>query len=100
MLPCYRWMQSRYRQVREALSKVLAPLVAAEGGRIYLQELGESEFLVHWAGRYAGSPAVELLHNEVTLPLIQRVAPGSIVRWSSGRLVPAKAELVEPTPST
>jgi hypothetical protein len=90
-------MQSRYSQVREALSKVVAPLASAEGGRIYLEALGDSEVLIHWAGRYAGSPAVELLHVEVTLPLIQRVAPGTIVRWSSGRLIPQGAVLVEPS---
>lgn len=87
-------MNNRSGLIREALSEALAPLVAAGGGQIYFSELGEDELLLHWAGRYAGSPACGLLHEELALPVIHRIAPTMIVRWSSGRIIPPGAELI------
>jgi hypothetical protein len=85
--------------LREMLSTALAPLAAADGGEIYLEELGEQEFSLHWAGRYAGSPAAALLHEEIAVPLIRQLAPQAIVRWSSGHIVPTNAKRVAPLPS-
>jgi hypothetical protein len=96
VLPYVRSMTNRSGLIRGALSEMLAPLVAAEGGQVYFEEVGDEEVSLHWAGRYAGSPAAGLLHEEVAVPLVQQVAPGTLVKWSSGRLVPAKAELIEP----
>lgn len=92
-----RSMNNRSGPIREVLSEALAPLVAAGGGRIYLSNLNDEELSLHWAGRYAGSPASSLLHEEIAVPLIHRVAPGIIVRWSSGCLIPIGAELIEPS---
>ncbi len=91
-----RSMNNQSGHIREVLSEALAPLVAADGGRIYLSQVNDEELSLHWAGRYAGSPASGLLHEEIAVPLIQRVAPGMIVRWSSGCLIPSGAELIEP----
>lgn len=71
-------------------------MLAVDGGQIYLEEVTERELLIHWAGRYAGSPAVAVLHTELAVPLIQRIAPGTLVRWSSGQLIPPNARLVSP----
>lgn len=78
--------------IRQALSELLAPLVAMEGGEIYLSDGPDGALTLHWAGRYSGSSAAALVHQELAVPLIEAVAPGTVVRWSSGRLIPAKAE--------
>lgn len=89
-------MNNRSGPIRDALSAVLAPLVAADGGQVYIEEMANEGVLLHWAGRYAGSPAAGLVHEEIAVPLIQRVAPGTIVRWSCGALIPRHAELIVP----
>lgn len=89
-------MNFRSGPIREALSKVVAPLVAVDGGHLYLTKLDDGEVALHWAGRYAGSPAACLLHEEIVVPLIDRLAPGIVVTWSSGCIIPIGAELIEP----
>jgi hypothetical protein len=92
-------MSSRVELIREALRDVLGPLVATEGGLVYSTMIHEREIVVHYGGRLAGSPGASLIHNEFALPLIDAVAPGTIVHFSSGRLVPRDAEQVVPLPS-
>lgn len=89
-------MSNRSGLIRDVLAEVLAPIVAADGGRIYLEQTGDNEVSIHWAGRYAGHPAAWLLHEELAVPLIRRVSPDTEVKWSSGWLVPPGAELVTP----
>jgi hypothetical protein len=89
-------MSSRVEHIREALRDVLVPLVAAEGGIIYLTVIHEREVVLHFSGRLAGSPGASLIHNEFALPLIDAVAPGTIVHFSSGRIVPRDAESLGP----
>jgi Fe-S cluster biogenesis protein NfuA len=89
-------MNNQSGKIREVLAEALAPLVAAGGGRIYLSELSDEALLLHWAGRYAGSPASGVLHEELAVPLIRRIAPSVVVKWSSGRLIPSGAELIQP----
>lgn len=89
-------MSSRTGPIRQVLSELLAPLVAKEGGSVYFMESEDGVLTLHWAGRYSGNPATALIHEEIAVPLIQEIAPGTIVKWSSGRLVPTDAELVEP----
>jgi hypothetical protein len=89
-------MKNRSGQIQVALAEALAPIVAADGGAVYMAEAGEDELLLHWAGRYAGSPACVILHEELALPIIRRLAPGVVVKWSSGRLIPDGAKLIEP----
>jgi hypothetical protein len=97
MLGSYCLMTNRSGLIRDVLSEVLAPIVAADGGQLYFEQVNDHEVSLHWAGRYAGSPAAGLLHEEVAVPLIRQVAPDTIVKWSSGFLVPPQAELVRPS---
>lgn len=85
-------MSNRPPPLRQVLSELLAPLVAMEGGEIYVSEDADGILNLHWAGRYSGSSAAGLVHQELALPLIEAVAPGTVVRWSSGRLIPAQAQ--------
>lgn len=91
-------MSSRTGPIRQVLSELLAPLVAKEGGQLYLMESEDGVLTLHWAGRYSGNPATALIHEEIAVPLIREVAPGTVVKWTSGRLIPTNAELVEPQP--
>lgn len=84
-------MSSRTEQIRQAVAEFLVPMVEREGGEIYLTSIQEREISIHLAGRYAGSPAASLLYQELILPLVEAVAPGTIVHWSSGRVIPRTA---------
>lgn len=90
------FMLTRLELIRQILSEALAPLVQAEGGELYLQSLGEREVSLHLTGRYSGSPAASLVCQELALPLIESVAPGTEVRWTTGKLVPVGSERVAP----
>lgn len=92
-------MSSRTGPIRQALCELLAPLVAKEGGQLFLLEGEDSSVTLHWAGRYSGSPATALIHAEIAVPLIEEIAPGTLIKWSSGRLVPEGAEPLEPITS-
>lgn len=95
-------MSSRTQVIRQVLTEVLVPMVTSEGGELYLICVSENEVAIHLTGRYSGSPAATLLCQELALPLIDAVAKGTIVNWSSGRLVPPNAEklVAEPLPAS
>ncbi len=81
------------RVVRE----VVAPLVRADGGRVYVVHAGDDSLELHLAGRFAGCPGNTLATRRLIEPAIFAVAPGAKVTISSGALVPEDAELIEQT---
>jgi len=83
---------SRLPLIRQILTEILAPMVSAEGGELYLTTIHDREIAIHLAGRFAGSPGAGLIYQELALPLIEAVAPGTSVHWSSGRIIPNGAE--------
>lgn len=88
-------MSPRTQVIRQVLTEVLVPIVAKEGGEIHLLCVNDNEFTIHMGGRYSGSPAAVLFYEELALPLIEKVAKGTVVNWSTGRLVPPNAEKLE-----
>jgi Fe-S cluster biogenesis protein NfuA len=79
------------RVVRE----IVAPLVHADGGRIYVVHAEDDVLDLHLAGRFAGCPGNTLATRRIIEPAILAVAPGARVTISSGALVPKNAELIE-----
>jgi Fe-S cluster biogenesis protein NfuA len=73
---------------------VVAPLIQADGGRIYLVSATEDSVSIHLAGRFSGCPGNTLAKRRVIEPLIGRVAPGAQVTITSGAIVPSGAELL------
>lgn len=76
------------------IREVVAPLIRADGGRIYLVAATDDSVSIHLAGRYSGCPGNTLAKRRVIEPLIGRVAPGTQVTVTSGAIVPSGAELL------
>ncbi len=79
------------RVVRE----IVAPLVRADGGRLYVVRAEDDSLDLHLAGRFAGCPGNTLATRRLIEPAIFAVVPGARVTISSGALVPKDAELIE-----
>lgn len=81
---------------REALLRVvhdvIAPLVRADQGELYLVGVSEERVALHLGGRYSGCPGNTLARRRVIEPALHAVAPGAEVIITSGALIPAQAE--------
>ncbi|HEY6080110.1 MAG TPA: NifU family protein [Polyangiaceae bacterium] len=78
------------RLVRE----VLAPLVQADGGELYLVSVDDSAVSLHLAGRFSGCPGNTLARRRVLEPLIASAAPGATITVTTGPLVPQGAQRI------
>jgi Fe-S cluster biogenesis protein NfuA len=76
---------------------VLAPMVAADGGRLYVVEADAQRVTLHLAGRFAGCPGNQVATRRVLQPAIAAVAPDAEITVTWGRLVPEGATPVEAT---
>ncbi len=76
--------------------EVLAPLVLADGGRLYLVSAGDDHVSLHLAGRFAGCPGNTLAIRRIVEPAFQAVAPGARVTVTSGAIIPPGASAVSP----
>jgi Fe-S cluster biogenesis protein NfuA len=81
-------------EILKVVREVVAPLIRADGGRIYLVAAGDDSVDLHLAGRYAGCPGNTLATRRVIEPAIFTVAPAARVTVSSGVLIPPGAELL------
>lgn len=83
--------------VREAIAGVIAPLVWADGGDLYVVRADLEVVALHLSGRFSGCPGNQVLTREVLTPAIRAVAPDAEVRVSAGPLVPEGAVAVMPS---
>ncbi|MEO8904839.1 MAG: NifU family protein [Polyangiaceae bacterium] len=81
-------------QIVRVVREVLAPLVHADGGDLYLVSIEETGVSLHVTGRFAGCPGNTLARRRVFEPPIAAVAPGIAVTLTSGPLIPSGAERV------
>jgi Fe-S cluster biogenesis protein NfuA len=79
------------RVVRE----ILAPLVRADGGEIYLVSVDDTAVALHLGGRFSGCPGNTLARRRVVEPLVAAIVPGASVTITTGPLVPEGAEKLE-----
>jgi Fe-S cluster biogenesis protein NfuA len=91
-------------EILTVIKEVLAPMVAADGGRLYVVQADEKQVSLHLAGRFAGCPGNHVVTRRVIEPVIAAVAPGAEVTVTWGRLVPSGAKHMEvegdPVPSS
>ena len=78
------------RLVRE----VLAPLVYADGGELYLVSVEDSGVSLHLGGRFSGCPGNTLTRRRVIEPLIASAVPGAYLTMTTGPLVPKGAQKI------
>ena len=83
---------------REKLLKtcadIIAPLVHADGGELFVVSIEESSIALHLAGKCAGCPGASLTSTAIIEPAIHAVAPQMRVIVTSGFQVPEGASLV------
>jgi Fe-S cluster biogenesis protein NfuA len=78
-------------EILGVIRRILAPLVAADGGELYIVQAAEGEVALHLGGRFSGCPGNTLVTRRFIEPLIQSVAPRARVTVTSGHLIPEGA---------
>ncbi len=84
-------MDARYNDVMHVLRNVIAPLVEADRGEIFLVSSDGNRLAVHLSGRLAGSPGNGLFCRRILEPAIHSIAPNIEVVLSTGCQVPEGA---------
>jgi Fe-S cluster biogenesis protein NfuA len=81
---------------REALLRVvrdiIAPLIRADYGELYLVGVTDERVALHLAGRYSGCPGNNLARRRVIEPALHAAVPGAEVVVTSGAIIPTEAE--------
>jgi Fe-S cluster biogenesis protein NfuA len=85
-------MASPREQILEVVRELVAPLIRADGGEIYIVSADDGGVSLHVGGRYSGCPGNTLARRRVIEPLISKRVPGARVALSSGPLLPKGAE--------
>ena len=75
-------------------TEIIAPLVHADGGELFVVSIEEGSIALHLAGKCAGCPGATLTTTAIIEPAIHAVAPHMRVIVTSGFQVPAGASLV------
>lgn len=73
---------------------VLAPLVRADGGEIYLVSAAADDVHLHLTGACAGCPGASITRERMLEPAIARVLPKVKLRVTTGIHAPSGAEKV------
>lgn len=82
-------------EIIAVIREVLAPLVVADGGRLYVLQADSERVTLHLAGRFAGCPGNQVVTRRIIQPAISAVAPKAELTVTWGRLVPTGATPVE-----
>ena len=88
-------MASPREQILATVREIVAPLVRADGGDIYLVNAGERSLTLHLSGRFSGCPGNTLARRRVIEPLLTARFPGLELEVTSRPLVPPGAERIE-----
>ena len=88
-------MASPRAPILATVREIVAPLVRADGGDVYLVEAVERSLSLHLSGRFSGCPVNTLLRRRVIEPLLVARFPGLELEVTSGPRVPPGAERIE-----
>lgn len=88
-------MASPREQILATVREIVAPLIRADGGDLYLVEAGERSLSLHVSGRFSGCPGNTLARRRVIEPLLSARFPGLELEMTSGPLIPTGAERIE-----
>ena len=87
-------MPANIDQMLKVCREVIAPLIRADQGEIYLVAVEPDQITLHLAGMCAGCPGVNLTVKGVIEPAVHAVAPAAKVVVSSGIRIPDGASLI------
>ena len=79
-------------QIAKICREILAPLVKADGGEMYLVRIDGDDVHIHLTGSCAGCPGASLTNDRVLLPALRAAVPKVRVLVSTGARVPDGAE--------
>lgn len=80
--------------VARTLREVIAPLVEADGGVVYLVRKPNGAIRLHLSGACAGCPGFRITANEVVEPALRAAGVKVDIEISAGWTVPEGAERV------
>jgi Fe-S cluster biogenesis protein NfuA len=81
--------------VTAAFRDIIAPLVRADGGHLYLLSVTRDEVHVHLTGTCAGCPGASTTRDKMMQPVLASVAPNMQIRLTTGWSVPDGAKELE-----
>jgi Fe-S cluster biogenesis protein NfuA len=87
-------MAATIDQLLKVCKDVIAPLIRADGGELYLVAVEPDHLTLHLAGTCSGCPGAVLTTRGVIEPAIHAVAPSARVIVTNGVKVPDGASLV------
>ena len=87
-------MAATIDQLLKVCKEVIAPLIRADGGELYLVAVEPDHLTLHLAGICAGCPGAVLTTRGVIEPAVHAVAPSARVVVTNGVKVPEGASLV------
>lgn len=87
-------MTASIDQLLKVLKEVIAPLIRADGGEVYIVAVEANHLSLHLAGRYAGCPGAPLVVRGIIEPAVRCVAPTARLDVSVGISIPLGASPV------
>jgi len=81
-------------QLSKLCREVLAPLIRADGGKLYVVTLEASHVKLHLAGKFAGCPGSPLVIKQIIEPAVRSIAPQIEVTVTYGARIPEGASLL------
>jgi Fe-S cluster biogenesis protein NfuA len=81
-------------QLERICREILAPLVRADGGEMYVVRFDGDDVHIHLAGVCAGCPGASLTSEKVILPALRAAAPKVRVVLTTGIRAPEGASRV------
>lgn len=75
--------------------ELLAPLVRADGGEMYLVTVNGDDVHIHLSGACAGCPGASLTRDKLLAPILTAALPKSRLTLTTGWRVPAGATKIE-----
>ncbi|MBL8611239.1 MAG: NifU family protein [Myxococcales bacterium] len=83
-------------KIVKSCRELVAPLVGADGGELYLVSVTSDDVHIHLAGACAGCPGAALTKEHLLGPAISAVAPKIALTLTTGWRVPPGAEKIVP----
>ena len=80
--------------VMKACTDLLAPLIRADGGEMYVVTATADDIHIHLAGTCAGCPGAMMTRDRLVEPTLHQVAPKANVRVTTGWRIPEGARKV------
>jgi Fe-S cluster biogenesis protein NfuA len=87
-------MAATIEQLIRICREVIAPLVRADGGELYIVAIEPDQITLHLAGVCSGCPGATLTKRAVIEPAVHAVAPSARVVVTNGARIPEGASLI------